>query len=461
MLSSEQFRKEKDTLGIVMVPATAYYGPETQRAVNNFQISGRRLPRSFIKAQGIIKSAAAITNMNLGVLPNDIGKAIVEASEEVINGKWDVHFVVDVYQAGAGTSQNMNINEVIANRASEILTGSLQSYRVHPHDHVNMGQSTNDTFPSALHIAAAENLVEKLLPALLQLQQELQKKSDEFMTILKTGRTHLHDAVPIRLGQEFSGFAGTIQELYFEIEKSLDSFYEIGLGGNAIGTLINTHPDYPQKVIAEISQRTKLPFRLPASMFTFMQNRNASIRMMLALKELAVHLIKITSDLRLLSSGPRTGLAEITLPSVQPGSTIMPGKVNPAILEMTHMVCCQVIGNETAMATAGMAGQLEINVMMPIIAHLLLDSIDLLSNAIPTLVIKCISGIQANENICKNWMNSSLSLVTGLSPSLGYDLASQIGKEADEQNKTIQQILQDKGLLTEENKKAIDPESLL
>lgn len=352
----------------------------------------------------------------------------------------------------------MNANEVIANRASEIMGGSQ---RIHPNDHVNMSQSTNDTFPSALNIAAVETIIQRLLPALSQLEQELQKKADQFMPILKSGRTHLHDAVPIRLGQEFSGFAETIHAVYQEVEEKLDALYQIGLGGNAIGTKINLQPDYTPKVIQEVCNRTNLPFREPVNIFAFMQNTSEPIRCMLTLKELAIHLIKITSDLRLLSSGPRTGLAEITLPSVQPGSTIMPGKVNPAILEMTHMVCCQVIGYETAIATAGMASQLEINVMMPVIAHTFLHSIDLLTNAIETLVTKCISGIQANDEICKKWMEESLSLVTGLSSKMGYDIASQIGMQADMENKTLKQVLQEKGLLTEEITKAIDPKGFV
>ncbi|MBP1970230.1 fumarate hydratase class II [Virgibacillus natechei] len=461
MNSATQYRTEKDPMGRILVPKTAYYGPQTQRAVENFQISGLRLPRSFIKAQGIIKASAATANMNLGMLERDIGQAIVQASEEVIEGKWDNHFVVDVYQAGAGTSQNMNANEVIANRASEILTGSLESYKVHANDHVNMAQSTNDTFPAAIHIAALENMEHRLLPAISNLQKELERKSEAFMPILKSGRTHLHDAVPIRLGQEFAGYAQTIESVYHQIEATLDPFYEIGLGGNAIGTIINTHPDYPQTVIAEIANRTNFPFRQPASMFSYMQNRNAPIRSILALKELAVHLIKITSDLRLLASGPRTGITEISLPNAQPGSTIMPGKVNPAILEMTHMVCCQIIGYEEAIATAGMASQLEINVMSPVIAHTLLESIEILSNAIPTLTTKCVSGIEANEVICKDWMESSLSVVTGLSPLFGYDLASDIGGAADDKDITIEQELEERGLLTEDVRNLIDPRGMV
>ncbi|WP_216829596.1 class II fumarate hydratase [Alkalihalobacterium elongatum] len=465
MIPSNQFRKEKDTLGEIHVPSNAYYGSQTQRAFENFQISGKRLPRSFIKAQGIIKASAALTNMEVGKLPKNIGQAIITAANEVVEGKWDDHFVIDIYQAGAGTSQNMNANEVIANRATELLGGiidhSLNTFRVHPNDHVNMSQSTNDTFPAALNIAAVENINQRLLPAISQLQQELQNKANQFMHILKTGRTHLHDAVPIRLGQEFSGYAETIQSMYIQIEATLDALYEIGLGGNAVGTPINTHPDYPQKVIKKISKRTNFPFRAPTNVFSFMQNRNAPIRMMMALKELAVHLIKITSDLRLLSSGPRTGLAEITLPAVQPGSTIMPGKVNPAILEMVHMVCCQIIGYEAAVATAGISGQLEINVMMPVIAHTFLEAIDILANAVSTLVTKCITGIQANEEICKNWMEASLGLVTGLSPMLGYDLTAQIGMQADVENKTLKQVLQELGMMTNEVEKAIDPNGMV
>jgi fumarate hydratase class II len=457
MDASSQYRMENDTLGSIMVPKSAYYGSQTQRAIENFNISGITLPHVFIKAQGIIKAASATTNMAMGTLAPDMGKAIVQAAEEVIEGKWDNEFVVDVYQAGAGTSQNMNVNEVIASRATELMGGTQ---RVNPNDHVNMSQSTNDTFPSALNMAAAEEITARLLPALSQLQEAFQKKADQFMPILKAGRTHLHDGVPIRLGQEFSGYAETVNTVRQQLTERLDGLYVLGLGGNAIGTKVNLQPGYIPKMMEEVRKRTNMPFREPINIFSFMQNMNEPIRCMLTLKELATHLIKITSDLRLLSSGPRTGLAEITLPPVQPGSTIMPGKVNPAILEMTHMVCCQVIGYETAVATAGIAGQLEINVMMPVIAHTFLHAIDLMVNAINTLVPKCINGIDVNQANCERWMNESLSLVTGLSPSLGYDMASQIGMSADEENKTIKQILMEKGLLTEEVIQAIDPKGM-
>ena len=461
MSFSESYRIEKDTLGEVHVPIDAYYGAQTQRAVENYQISGRKLQRSFIKALGLIKASAAKVNMANGQLQTTYAEAIIKASEEVMNGTLDDHFVVDVFQAGAGTSQNMNANEVIANRATEILGEKLEGLRIHPNDHVNRSQSTNDTFHAAIHMAGVEKLVNQLLPAIDQLHKELKRKSIELMPITKSGRTHLHDAIPIRLGQEFSGYAETIQETYKQLNLVKDSLYEIGLGGTAIGTRNNIHPEYSEKIIKEVSQYTKLPFCHPTDMFSYMQNTNAPIRVMLALKELAVHLIKITSDLRLLSSGPRTGLAEISLPSVQPGSTIMPRKVNPAILEMTHMVCCQIIGYETAIATAGMAGQLEINVMMPFIAYAFLDSLEIMSNAITTLTTKCISGIQAEKENCEKWMNASLALVTGISSIVGYDKASQIGMEADERKVPIKQILIEKGLLTPEIEKALDPKGML
>ncbi|MEN2467875.1 aspartate ammonia-lyase [Ornithinibacillus sp. JPR2-1] len=461
MTFSDNFRMERDTLGMIKVPKNSYYGAQTQRAVENFQISGKRLPRSFIRAQGIIKASAASVNMELEVLPSSIGKAIIQAAEEVIEGKLDDYFVVDVYQAGAGTSQNMNANEVIAIRATELWTAKQDHLRIHPNDHVNKHQSTNDTFHAAMQIAASEIIVHKLLPALQELYTELDRKSIEFMPIVKSGRTHLHDAVPMRLGQEFAGYAETIRSMIQQLECSSDKLYEIGLGGTAIGTKVDTHPDYAAKVLEEVKKRTQLPIRSPNNIFEFMQNTGAPIRVMATLKELAVHLIKITSDLRLLASGPRTGLAEISLPSVQPGSTIMPGKVNPAILEMTHMVCCQIIGYETAVATAGTASQLEINVMMPMIAYTLLESLEIMYNAISTLTMKCINGIQGNEEICKNWMESSLAFVTALSPIIGYDQAAQIGKEADDQNVTIREILQQKGLWTPELEKAMEPKGLL
>lgn len=451
-------RLENDPLGNIIVPFDAYFGSQTQRAIENFPISGMKLPREFIWAQGIIKAASAKINVELSGLDPDMGNAIIKAAEEVTEGKFDSHFVVDIYQAGAGTSQNNNVNEIIAKRAMELMEIKAQ---IHPNDHVNMSQSTNDTFPSALNIAAIKILKDKLLPTIYSLYEVLKTKSQEFNHILKAGRTHLHDGIPIRLGQEFEGYAQTIFNCYKNVALSLESLYCIGLGGQAIGTKLDLHPDYKTKIIKEISERTKMTLKEPENIFAFMQNMSAPLRCMASLKELATHLIKITSDLRLLSSGPRTGFNEITLPSVQPGSTIMPGKVNPAMLEMTHMVCCQIIGYETAVTLAVSAAQLEINVFMPLIAHSLLHSLDIINNAINILTEKCIKGIAANEEICKHYMFASLALVTGLRQKLGYDGASHIGLEADINNKTIKEIMKEKGLVDQEYQDAINPNNMV
>ncbi|HJV47364.1 MAG TPA: class II fumarate hydratase [Bacillota bacterium] len=456
-----KYRVERDSLGEVWVPASAYYGPQTQRAVENFPISGLRLPRAFIRAQGLIKVSAAMANMETGELDSKTAKAIIQAAEEVIEGKWDSYFVVDVFQAGAGTSQNMNANELIANRATELLGGSRYDHTVHPNDHVNRAQSTNDTIHVAINIAAAEMLHHQLIPSITSLEEELWKKAEKFASIIKSGRTHLQDAVPIRLGQEFSGYAQTITELKKHLQEASHALYSIGLGGNAVGTGINAHPQYASKAIAEIARRTGLPFAEPQNRFSFMQNTTAAIRVSGALKELAIHLIKITSDLRLLSSGPRTGLAEIQLPAVQPGSSIMPGKVNPVILEMIYMVASQVIGNDATITVAGNGSQLEINVMMPVIAFNLLQSIEILSNAILILTNKCMLGIEANLDQCTKWMEASLSLVTALNPIIGYDKAATMAKKAFTENKTLKQVLEEEGLYTKEVETALNPERMV
>lgn len=459
--AEEPYRIGRDALGEVRIPAGAYYGPQTQRAVDNFPISGLRLPRSFIRAQGIVKAAAAAANREVGGLEGHVAEAIIRASQEVIDGRWDDHFVVDVYQAGAGTSQNMNANEVIANRANELLGAKLGEGSIHPNDDVNRAQSTNDTIHVAMNIAAAETLHRELLPALDVLEKTLWDKATEFMPVVKSGRTHLQDAVPIRLGQEFSGYAQTIAESSKRIREAGEALFEIGLGGNAVGTGVNAHPQYAPLAIAEIRRRTELPFREPGNRFAFMQNTSAALHVMAAVKELAVHLIKITSDLRLLGSGPRTGLAEIRLPAVQPGSSIMPGKVNPVIPEMAYMVAAQVIGCDAVLTTAGIGSQLEINVMMPVIAYNLLQAIHLAANAVRVLAEKCIAGIEADEAQCRRWMESSLSLVTALNPVIGYDRASQIAKQAYQENKTLQQVLQQQGLWTMEVQEALDPAKMV
>lgn len=435
-----QFRTTQDTLGEVKVPIDAYYGPQTQRARDNFPISGLKLPRAFIKAQGLIKWAAARAHLDLGELPPNIGQAIVTAAEEVIEGIWDHEFVVDAFQAGAGTSQNMNVNEVIASRAAELLGDKRGNYkRVHPNDHVNKAQSTNDTIHVAMNLAALDCL-EQFLPVLKRFQNTFQKKAETFSHIIKSGRTHLQDAVPMSLGQEFSGYADTLQNQYQRLIQARSALYEIGLGGNAVGTGINANPLYAQKAIQYLAEKTGFPLRPAQGRFMFMQNTHGAIHLSGALKELALHLIKITSDLRLLSSGPRTGLAEIRLPAVQPGSSIMPGKVNPVMLEMMYMVCAQVIGNHEAITIAGLGSQLEINVMMPVIAHNLLQSLTILTHSIDVVEKKCILGIEADEKRCQYWVEQSLSLATALNPLIGYEKAAKIAKKAYQEGKTIIQV---------------------
>jgi fumarate hydratase class II len=456
-METEAYRIGRDSLGEVKIPASAMYGPQTQRAVENFPISGLRLPRAFIRAQGLIKASAAYANMHLKQLDEPRAKAIIQAAEEVIEGKWDDQFVVDAFQAGAGTSQNMNANEVIANRATQLLGGTMGTGAVHPNDHVNMAQSTNDTIHVAINIAAAETIHHQLLPALDSVVQVLWNKAGQFMPVIKSGRTHLQDAVPIRMGQVFSGYAKTLENAAERIRVTRESLYEIGLGGNAVGTGINAHPEYASTAVAEIARRTGLPFREPGNRFAFMQNTAAALQVHSALKELAVHLIKITSDLRLLSSGPRTGLAELRLPAVQPGSSIMPGKVNPVILEMIYMVAAQVIGNDAAITLAGAGSQLEINVMMPVIGHNLLQSITILTNSLTVLNTKCLAGLEVNRAQCEKWLEASLSLVTALNPLIGYDRAAALAKQAFEEEKTLQQVLREEGLWSAEIERALNP----
>lgn len=432
------------------VPQDKYYGAQTQRAVENFPISGLRLPRRFIRAQGLVKYAAAHANRVCQALDEQKATAVMQAAQEVVQGKWDDHFVVDVYQAGAGTSQNMNANEVIANRATELLGGEVgDTSVVHPNDHVNMGQSTNDTIHVAINIAAAEGIAHDLLPELTRLIQSLRKKAEAFHDVIKSGRTHLQDAVPIRLGQEFSGYAGALELDVRAIEEAQQLLFKIGLGGNAVGTGINTPPRYAEIAVGKLRELTGLPFVEPDDRFTFMQNTNGAMKTAAALKNLAVHLIKIARDLRLLSSGPRTGLAEIRLPAVQPGSSIMPGKINPVIPEMMNMIGCQVIGCEAVITSAGQHAELEINVLMPVIAFNLLHAIEILANGMKVFRQKCVDGIVADEAQCQAWVERSLSLVTALNPLIGYDRAAEVAKEAFETGKTLRQVVLDRGLMDE------------
>src|SRR5487761_120219 len=449
--SSRGYRVEKDFLGEVQVPAGAYYGVQTLRAIHNFPISGLKLPREFVRAQGIIKLAAAKANMRTGLLDKKIGGAIVQAATEVIEGKLDSSFVLDVFQAGAGTSQNMNANEVIANRSIEILGGRLGDYKlVHPNDHVNMAQSTNDTIHVAIHIAALESITNELLPALSALMQSLNRKAREFKEVVKIGRTHLQDAVPITLGQEFSGYASMIQHNVERIKRSGLGLEELNFGGTAVGTGLNAHPGFSELAIKEVNSITGLDFRKADNMFESTQNLDAVVEMAASLKVLAVSFIKIANDLRLLSSGPSAGLGEINLPSVQPGSSIMPGKVNPSVAEMFNMVAFQMIGNDLAVAMSGQAGQLELNVMMPSAAWNILESIKIASNASRVFAKLCVEGITANESVLKHYAEMSSALATALSPKIGYEKASEIAKKAVATKRSIRELAEEMTSLSKE-----------
>jgi len=444
---NEAFRVSKDSLGEVRVPADVYYGPQTERAVHNFPISGLRLPRRFIRAQGIIKLCAARANRDVGELDEQVADAIIQAAQEVINGDLDGHFVVDVYQAGAGTSQNMNANEVIANRAAELLGGERGDYsKVHPNDHVNMAQSTNDTIHVAMNIAAMEGIYHDLLPTLRRFEDTLREKAREFDHIVKSGRTHLQDAVPIRLGQEFAGYAQAIQNRREQLEHNARALLEIGLGGNAVGTGINAHPDYSEKAIQYVADYTGLGFVPPSNYFTFVQNPEAAVLVSGCLRALAITVLKIANDIRLMSSGPRTGLAEIILPAVQPGSSIMPGKVNPVLPEMMNMISYQVIGFDACISAAGGASQLELNVMMPVMAYNLLQSIHILASGICAFNEKCVRGIEADEERCRHYAEMSTSLATSLNVLVGYDRAAEIAKKAYQTGKPVREIAREEGI---------------
>jgi fumarate hydratase class II len=453
-----KYRIERDSLGEMKVPEEAYWGAQTQRAVENFQISGLRLQKPFIRAQAIIKRACAQANAELSELDEKIAQAIIQATDEILSGKLLDQFVVDVYQAGAGTSQNMNANEVIANRAIELLKGKRGDYKlVHPNDHVNRGQSTNDTIPTAIHISAFEEITHRLLPALAALQGALKVKAKEFDGILKSGRTHLQDAVPMRLGQEFGAYARMIELGQKRMAEGAEGLRELALGGNAVGTGINTPSGYRELCVKYINEISQLNFRVAEDAFEAIQSQDAVVHASGALRTLATSLIKTADDLRLLASGPKTGLNEIQLPALQPGSSIMPGKVNPIMAEMLNMVCFQVLGNDMTVLRAGQAGQLELNVMMPVIAYNLLHAIGILSNAVRAFTDHCVVGITANEEVCRAYAESTPQVATALSPFIGYERAAELVKEALRSNRPIREVIREKGLLSEkELEEALD-----
>ena len=456
-----EMRNERDSMGELQVPANAYYGANTRRAELNFPISELRFGRSFIRAIGQIKLCAAQVNRELGALEPEIADAITNAAQRVVDGDFDSEFVVDIFQTGSGTSTNMNANEVIANVAIESLGGELGSRTpVHPNDHVNKGQSSNDVIPTAIHVAACVAINDALLPALDEMAAALRAKSDEFWNIVKTGRTHLQDATPIRLGQEFLGYAGQIELGKQRIRNALDDLSALALGGTAVGTGIGMHPDFATQVIEKLNQSTGLTFRETENHFQAQSALDSIVQTSGALKTIAVSLMKICNDLRWLGSGPRAGIGEIALPEVQPGSSIMPGKVNPVIAESACMVCAQVIGNDSAIAIAGQSGNFELNVMMPVAAHNLLQSIDLLAASAVNLTRQCINGITATTT-GPDKVAQGLAICTALAPIIGYDAAADIAHKASISGESIRQVaLRETDLDEVTIDKALDPFSM-
>lgn len=455
-MAKGKMRIEKDSLGEKPVPSDAYYGIQTLRAIENFQISGIKPKAVFVTATAMVKKASALANIELGLLDKKRGSAIIRAADEIISGELRDQFVVDIYQAGAGTSHNMNANEVIANRAIEILSGIRGDYKVvHPNDHVNKSQSTNDTMPTALRVACLLSFP-ALLGSLKSLQRELTRRSREFSSVIKSGRTHLQDAVPIRLGSEFGSYASSIESSIKNIEKALNGLKRIGLGGTAAGTGINTHPLYRKKVLKALSKTTGIKGLTQApDGYEALNSMGDFTAFSASLKNTSVELIRIANDLRLLNSGPHTGFAEITLPAVQPGSSIMPGKVNPVMAEMLDMVGFQIAGFDLTVTLAAQAGQLELNVMLPVINYNILQSIEILTNSVKAFTEKCVAGIKADRKRCREYFEKSVGLATALNLFVGYEKAASIAKEAAETGKTLKELVMEKGLFTAREWEAI------
>jgi len=457
------YRTEKDSMGPVEVPNDRYYGAQTQRSLNNFKIGKEHFPREFIRAYGIIKKAAAAVNSAAGLLDPQLAKTISSAADEVIAGKLDDHFPLVVWQTGSGTQTNMNVNEVIANRAIEMVGGTLGSKDpVHPNDHVNMGQSTNDTFPTAINIAAVESVVHQLLPNLQRLRDGLHAKAEAFSNIIKLGRTHLQDATPLSLGQEFSGYVSAVEHGCKRIENAMDSCYEMAMGGTAVGTGINSTEGFGEKTAAEISKLTDLPFRTAENKFEALGGQDSIVELSSALKTVAVSLFKIANDLRWLASGPRSGIGEVVLPANEPGSSIMPGKVNPTQCEAMTMVCTQVMGNDTTITFAGASGNFELNVYRPVIAFNILQSIRLLADACDSFLVNAVEGIEPNEQRIHENLYNSLMLVTALNPHIGYDKAAKVAKKAYTENLSLREAIVELGYMgAEEFDKLVQPERMI
>jgi fumarate hydratase class II len=445
-------------MGSLEVPVTAYYGVQTARAIENFPISGIRFPRPFIRALGLIKWAAARTNESLGTLARKPARVIQRAAREVIAGQWDEHFPLDIFQTGSGTSTNMNANEVIANRASEILTGDRGSRMVHPNDQVNLGQSSNDVIPTAIHVAAIEEIQKNLLPRLGRLHKALCQKAKQFDRIVKIGRTHLQDATPIRLGQEFGGYARQTELAAQRAKHAQSVLAELALGGTAVGTGLNTHPKFASTVIRLLSKEIGYTMREAENHFEAQSTQDSMVEASGCLRTIAVSLMKIANDLRWMGSGPRCGLGEIHLPETQPGSSMMPGKVNPVIAESVTMAATQVIGNDTSITVAGQAGNFELLVMLPVMAHNLLQSIDLIAKSAENFSSRCVEGLVANKDTCEGFIENSLAMGTALAPAIGYEPAAAIAKESYKTGQTVREVARRQGVLPEAKiKELLDP----
>ena len=444
-----EFRIENDSLGEVRVPADAWYAAQTQRAAQNFPISGIRFSRRFIQALGTVKMAAAKANRDLGILDADKAALIVEAAEKVRAGEVDEQFVLDIFQTGSGTSSNMNANEVISNLATVAAGGSRGDKIVHPNDHVNMSQSSNDVIPTAMHVSAVVSIEEDLLPALRAFEAALQEKADEFDDVVKSGRTHLMDATPVRLGQEFGGYAAQITQSIRRIEQSVDDLRELALGGTATGTGINCPDGFAPKAIAHISDTSKTAFREADNHFAAQAAKDALVQASGSLNTLAVALLKVANDIRHLSSGPTSGLSEIQLPAIQPGSSIMPGKVNPVLSEAMMMVAARVMGNHTTITIGGQHGNFELNVMMPVMAHAMLESVSILAGAMDAFRTGCLIGIKADRDRCRELLELNPSIATALNRTIGYDMASKVAKKSAAEKKSVRDVVLEMGLMDE------------
>src|SRR6056297_1028606 len=461
MGDEDEYRIEEDSLGEMQVPADAYWGAQTQRAIQNFPISGITFSRRFVRALGVVKKAAAQANRDLGLVEEDVADAIVEAADEAIAGEHDEQFPVDVFQTGSGTSSNMNANEVIANRAAELMGAEVGDRVVHPNDHVNYGQSSNDVIPTAMHVASLEAVEKDVIPALDALREALEEKEEEFDDVVKTGRTHLQDATPVTLGQEFGGYRTQVEKGLARVDQVRDHLGELALGGTAVGTGLNTHPDFPELAAEYISEETLLPFREADNHFEAQAAHDAMGEAHGALRTVAGSLNKIANDLRLLASGPRNGLGEIEQPENQPGSSIMPGKINPVVAESVNQLHKQVVGNDAAVAAGAAEGQIDLNLYKPVLAHNFLESTKMLSNASEVFAERFVAKLEADQEHCEERVQQSMALATALNPAIGYDKASKVAKTALKEDKTIREVVVEKGYLdADEVDEVLNPEKM-